>query len=285
MNKQVSKVLIVDDSPFFRVSMANFLKNHYAFEVEEINSAKELLAYAKTDDMRQVFLIILDLYLADGNGLDAMKQIAEEPENNNAPFILVSARIDKDTVAKAFREGARDIVAKPINYTQLKERLDNLIDPEHRAKTKRDIMDYNEQIGIEIKRAKRGNYELSIVLAGLFLKVDYKSLYKDVSHKNIIDLEQQYPQELQKAMRETDIIISLSPSDYLFILPFTNKTGIAFVREKITSVLSNMIAEKEKNNLLVVIEAATFPEDGETPKQLIARIESDLKNELTNKNL
>jgi response regulator of citrate/malate metabolism len=279
MHSQAGKVIIVDDSPFFRVSMANFVRSNYSFDIEEVNSAKELIAFSKSNDMKNVVMIFLDLYLADGNGLETLKVIKQENDCLDIPFILVSARVDKKTVTEAFREGARDVVAKPINYEKLKTRLDSIIEPEHKVPDKKSIMDYYKQITMETKRAKRGNYDLSIILAGIFQKVDFKSLYKDSSYQKVIDLEKKYPEALQKTMRETDAIIGLSPSEYLFILPFTDNHGTFIIRDKITDVFVNLVAESERNNLLMVVGTATLPEDGETTDQLIAKIEADFKKQ------
>jgi CheY-like chemotaxis protein len=279
MHSQAGKVIIVDDSPFFRVSMANFVRGNYSFDIEEINSAKELIAFSKSNDMQNVVMIFLDLYLADGNGLDTLKLIKQENGSLDIPFILVSARVDKKTVTEAFREGARDVVAKPINYEKLKTRLDSIIEPEYKVPDKKSIMDYYKQITMETKRAKRGNYELSIILAGIFQKVDFKSLYKDSSYQKVIDLEKKYPDALQKTMRETDAIIGLSPSEYLFILPFTDNHGTFIIRDKITDVFVNLVAESDRNNLLMVVGTATLPGDGETTDQLITKIEADFKKQ------
>ncbi len=279
MHSQAGKIIIVDDSPFFRVSMANFVRSNYSFDIEEVNSAKELIAFSKNNDMKNVVMIFLDLYLADGNGLETLKKIKQENDSLDIPFILVSARVDKKTVTEAFREGARDVVAKPINYEKLKARLDSIIEPEHKVTDKKSIMDYYKQITMETKRAKRGNYELSIILAGIFQKVDFKSLYKDSSYQKVIDLEKNYPEALQKTMRETDAIIGLSPSEYLFILPFTDNHGTLIIRDKITDVFVKLIEESERNNLLMVVGTATLPDDGETTDQLIAKIEADFKKQ------
>ncbi len=279
MNSQAGKIIIVDDSPFFRVSMANFVRSNYSFDIEEINSAKELIAFSNSNDMQNVVMIFLDLYLADGNGLETLKMLKQESGCLDIPFILVSARVDKKTVTEAFREGARDVVAKPINYEKLKARLDSIIEPEHKVPEKKSIMDYYKQITMETKRAKRGNYELSIILAGIFHKVDFKSLYKDSSYQNVIDLEKKYPEALQKTMRETDAIIGLSPSEYLFILPFTDNHGTFIIRDKITDVFVSLVSESERNNLLMVVGTATLPGDGETTDQMIAKIEADFKKQ------
>ncbi len=274
-----SKMLVVDDSPLFRVRIANFLRSHYTFDIEELNSAQELINYLEHTQPEEILLIILDLYLPDGSGLDAISKIRKKSNYPNLPFILVSARVDRETVARAFREGAKDVITKPVNHEKLKERLDNIIAPEYIVKDKKTIMDYYSQIMNETKRAQRGNYNLSIVLAGIFQKSDLKSIYKEGFYRQVIDLEQRYPKELQKKMRETDTITSLSPSEYLFVLPFTHKNGTEVIREKILQVFNELVSEKDRESMLMIIGAATFPDDGESTDDLIAKLEENFKQQ------
>ncbi len=274
-----NKLIIVDDSPLFRARLGNFLKQHYSFEVEELNSIREMNDYLNMIDLEEVLLIILDLHLPDGNGLAAITNYRQRTGSSAIPFILVSARVSKEAVAAAYKEGAKDVVVKPINYDQLKDRIDRIITPDQISKEAKSIMDYYKQIQMEIKRAQRGNYEVSLVLAGIFQKMDFKSVYKESSKSGVIDLENKYPEELEKVMRETDAIISLSPSEYLFVLPFTGSDGVSIIHEKLIGVFMNTVEAEEKDNLLMIIGSATYPQDGDTADLLINRIEEDFKNQ------
>ncbi len=274
-----NKLIIVDDSPLFRVRLSNFLKQHYSFDIEELNSIREMNDYLNTIDLEDVLLIILDLHLPDGNGLAAIKNYRQVSGSAAIPFIMVSARVNKETVAAAYIEGAKDVVAKPVNYEQLKDRIDRIISPDQAAKETKSIMDYYKQIQMEVKRAQRGNYEVSIVLAGIFQKMDSKSVYKESSKNQVMDLEHKYPEELQKVMRETDAIISLSPSEYLFVLPFTGADGVSMIQEKLIGIFIYTVTSEERDNLLMIIGSATYPGDGDTTDQLISCIEEDFKNQ------
>lgn len=274
-----NKLIIVDDSPLFRARLSNFLKQRYSFEIEELNSIREMNDYLNTIDLEEVLLIILDLHLPDGNGLAAIKNYRQVSGSAAIPFIMVSARINKDIVSAAYKEGAKDVVVKPVNYEQLKGRIDRIISPDQITKEAKSIMDYYKQIQMELKRAQRGNYEVSIVLAGIFQKMDFKSVYKESSKKQVIDLEQKYPEELQKVMRETDAIISLSPSEYLFVLPFTGSDGVPIIQDKLIGVFIHTVESEERDNLLMIIGSATYPQDGDTADLLISRIEDDFKNQ------
>ena len=253
------KILVVDDSPIFRAYMKNFLSSRYSLEIEEITSARELYRYFSTFGVDNLLLIILDLYLPDGSGLEVLQNYMEVSGRKEIPFILVSARIDSSSAALALKAGAKDVLVKPVNLEKLRERIDVILSSEYRLKERRSVMEYYDQIRVEVKRAQRGNYPLSLLLAGIFTADTYHALYKESSYRRIIDLESRYPERLQGIMRETDNIVNLSPSEYFFILPFTDSEGVLTVKEKLEKVYNGLIPEEERKKLILVIGSATFP--------------------------
>lgn len=275
------KILVVDDSPIFRAYMKNFLSSRYSLEIEEITSARELYRYFSTFGADNLLLIILDLYLPDGSGLEVLQNYREVSGRKEIPFILVSARIDKSSAALALKAGAKDVLAKPVNLEKLRERIDAILSSEYRLKERRPIMEYYDQIRVEVKRAQRGNYPLSLLLAGIFTADTYLAFYKESSYRRIIDLESKYPERLQGIMRETDNIVNLSPSEYFFILPFTDSEGVLTVKEKLEKVYNGLIPEEERKKLIMVIGSATFPKDGKNPDELISKLETDFKEKFS----
>lgn len=68
-------------------------------------------------------LILLDVYLPDRSGLDALQQLRSE--GNDVAVIVITAARELDTVSRAFHGGAADYLIKPFEYPQLVEKLDN----------------------------------------------------------------------------------------------------------------------------------------------------------------
>ncbi|MEW5921893.1 MAG: response regulator [Bacillota bacterium] len=275
------KILVVDDSPIFRAYMKNFLSSRYSLEIEEITSARELYRYFSTFGADNLLLIILDLYLPDGSGLEVLQNYMEVSGRKEIPFILVSARIDSSSAALALKAGAKGVLVKPVNLEKLRERIDVILSSEYRLKERRSVMEYYDQIRVEVKRAQRGNYPLSLLLAGIFTADTYHALYKESSYRRIIDLESKYPERLQGIMRETDNIVNLSPSEYFFILPFTDGEGGLTVKEKLEKIYNGLIPEEERKKLIMVIGSTTFPKDGKNPDELISKLETDFKEKFS----
>ncbi len=67
-------------------------------------------------------LVLLDLYLPDGHGLDVMRD-ALERKGERPDFLVITAARDMATVRTAMQLGAVHYLVKPFTFAQLEERL------------------------------------------------------------------------------------------------------------------------------------------------------------------
>ena len=65
-------------------------------------------------------VVVLDLALADGNGMDVLRSIRKI---SDVPVLIVSARADEVSRVKGLEEGADDYIAKPFSHTELLARI------------------------------------------------------------------------------------------------------------------------------------------------------------------
>src|SRR5689334_4770901 len=65
-------------------------------------------------------LVILDIALPDGHGLDFLKEIRAF---SDVPTLIVSARSDDLTKVKGLELGADDYIVKPFSHTELLARI------------------------------------------------------------------------------------------------------------------------------------------------------------------
>ena len=96
--------------------LRNYLKDS-VFRLTEAHSAQEGLTAVieKRPD-----IVILDLGLPDGDGIQIVKSIREW---SKIPIIIMSGRIDDEDKVKALDAGADDYVTKPFSVTELLARL------------------------------------------------------------------------------------------------------------------------------------------------------------------
>jgi len=67
-------------------------------------------------------LVLLDIYLPDGNGLDLLRE-ALEAAGPRPDFLVITAARDMKSVRAAMQLGAVHYLVKPFSYAQLEERL------------------------------------------------------------------------------------------------------------------------------------------------------------------
>jgi two-component system, OmpR family, KDP operon response regulator KdpE len=109
-------VLLIEDEP----QMRRFLRaalDERRFQLVEVGTAREGLAQAAS---RNPDIILLDLGLPDGDGLDLTRRIREW---SSRPIIVLSARgMEADKVA-ALDAGADDYLTKPFGVDELLARM------------------------------------------------------------------------------------------------------------------------------------------------------------------
>lgn len=114
-----STVLVVDDD--FRVASVHvgFVEAVPGFRVVgQAGSAEEALRQAR--EVRPD-LVLMDVYLPDGDGLDVVRQLLADPDP--PAVIVISAANDLATVRRAVQLGALHYLVKPFGFAELAERL------------------------------------------------------------------------------------------------------------------------------------------------------------------
>lgn len=119
---QAPLVLIVEDSPP-QVALAQALLRDLGTRIavaETAQAAHEAIAQETPD------VILLDLELPDGKGLDLMRRL--KSEGVDSAIIVVTANGSVGVAVEAMREGARDFVVKPYNKARLTVTLNNALE-------------------------------------------------------------------------------------------------------------------------------------------------------------
>lgn len=114
--KEKRTILIVEDDKYIVNFMSTTFKEEgYGYYVAK--SVKEAISlfYANQPDM-----IILDLGLPDGDGIDVVKNVREL---SATPIIVVSARQEEHEKIQALDAGADDYVTKPFYMGELMARI------------------------------------------------------------------------------------------------------------------------------------------------------------------
>lgn len=107
-------ILLVDDEPAIRESLAFALRRD-GFAVSEAGSLREARALAGEAD-----LVILDLVLPDGNGLDFLRSLRAR---SDVPVIVLTSRDEETDRVVGLEIGADDYVLKPFSPREVAARV------------------------------------------------------------------------------------------------------------------------------------------------------------------
>lgn len=112
-------VLVVDDD--YRVAgiHAAYVERTDGFQVVgQANTASEALEQAAS---YRPDLVLMDIYLPDGNGLEVVRKLSEQQQSPDV--IVISAARDLAAIRTAMQLGALHYLVKPFGYQALADRL------------------------------------------------------------------------------------------------------------------------------------------------------------------
>ena len=110
-------VLVVDDEPLIRDVLGELLRDA-GYDVAHAENGRDALAVLEA---RPVDVILLDLRLPDGSGLEIFEQIRSLDER--IPVIFVTVDKAADSAIEAMKRGAFDYLSKPLDPAQLRRAL------------------------------------------------------------------------------------------------------------------------------------------------------------------
>ena len=167
-------ILLVEDDQDISSNLKVFLESK-DYEVTVSNTIKNAKANLKYTDYD---LMILDITLPDGNGIEFYK------ENNTIPTIFLSAKDDEETIVNGLELGAEDYLTKPFSSKELLARINRILLRNKKSEiTIKDItFDFNNLI------VKKDNKEIKLSSLELkILQLLFTNLNKIVTRETIID--------------------------------------------------------------------------------------------------
>ena len=138
MNKNI---LVIEDEPDIRKNLEYNLGRE-GFIVSSVASLYD--AEQKLQNNNDFSLLLLDLMLPDGSGLDLCKKIKGNPETESIPIIILTAKDDEVDRVVGFELGADDYVTKPFSVRELILRVKAIL---KRGVKKSDVVEVERQFG------------------------------------------------------------------------------------------------------------------------------------------
>ena len=117
------KILIIEDEPDIRKNLEyNLSREGYSVLTAASIAEAEQLIYSNN-----LSLVLLDLMLPDGSGLELCKKMKSDPDVQNLPIIILTAKDDEVDKVVGFEIGADDYVTKPFSPKELIARIKALL--------------------------------------------------------------------------------------------------------------------------------------------------------------
>jgi len=131
---EVQRVLVVDDEALFATAVRRQLEKagYQCVVAGTLAEARAMLQGAFAD------LILLDLRLPDGSGMQFLEQLRRAAEAA-PPVIVLTAHAEVDDAVRAMKQGAADYLKKPIDLDELLIAVDRALE----ARRLRHQLDYS----------------------------------------------------------------------------------------------------------------------------------------------
>jgi diguanylate cyclase (GGDEF)-like protein len=118
----MKKILVIDDSPFFRGQLRIVLSSEY--EVSEAGDGAEGLEMVKRE---KPDLVLLDGVLRGMSGFEVCRILRESESNNLMPIVMITSSDRQEDILLGLELGADDYITKPFNNRELISRIKNLL--------------------------------------------------------------------------------------------------------------------------------------------------------------
>ena len=171
-------ILLVEDN----LTIAKGLE--YSFKQENYNLivATNLKQATRVIEDNKIVLIILDIALPDGNGLDFYEN---KIKTLNIPTIFLTAQDDEEIVVKGLNLGADDYITKPFSTKELFARINKIL-----LRNKKNTIINIQNIRFDMDKMIVYKDDKTIELTSLELKILYllfSNLNKVVKRNDIIE--------------------------------------------------------------------------------------------------
>lgn len=153
-------LLMVEDSAALSILYRSFL-NTSDYEITAVNSLKRA---RQAYQAHRPDIVLLDIELPDGNGMDFLAEIMQDTSNERAEVIVMTAHEKSGMAAEAIDIGALDFLTKPFDANRLKVTL-------HNANSRISLAQRARQL-TEFERATYGDF----IGSSLAMQTVYKTI-------------------------------------------------------------------------------------------------------------
>lgn len=210
---EISKLLILDDDKILVTNIERILsssfKNLEILKANDIKSAFSILTNNKPN------VIISDILLSDGNGIDLLKFLKSKDEYKSIYFILLTVTNDKSYREKAFDLGVDDYILKPFDNEQLIAKIRSAL---KFTILQEKIIEENKilhQLANELEKELQDMIKLAVKFLQARIPASYDMLKRVASAS--VWIAESYGESTKEEMRDIEIAAFLSQAGRIFL--------------------------------------------------------------------
>ncbi|MDR0434041.1 MAG: response regulator [Gracilibacteraceae bacterium] len=206
------KILVVDDSVFFRAQLRRVLKNA-DYEVLEAGGGQEGLDMA---DKERPDLVLLDIVMPPPDGLEVCRILRDREQYNLMPIILVTSSGNLEEKLTGLELGADDYIAKPFNERELLSRVRNTLRRVARNRAANPLTGLPGNV--EIKNEINRRIALGSKFAVVYVDIDNFKPFNDIYGFMRGDLAIKLTADILRSLPDaTDFIGHIGGDDFVII--------------------------------------------------------------------
>ncbi|MBN1288767.1 MAG: response regulator [Actinobacteria bacterium] len=123
MEENKSIVIAEDQSDI--AHLVDYRLTRLGYDVTWGKNGKEALDFIRE---KQPALVILDVMMPIMDGFEVLRELKSNPETEEIPVIMLTARSMEEDILKGFDSGAVDYIVKPFSVSELAARVKAVLD-------------------------------------------------------------------------------------------------------------------------------------------------------------
>ncbi|MBL0007352.1 MAG: response regulator [Saprospiraceae bacterium] len=128
MENEPLHILLADDDEGDRLLFTEaFSELNFKTVVDTVNNGVQLMEWLRMKNIRLPHFIFLDLNMPRKGGLECLKEIKSDDKLKDISVAIYSTSDSEKDKEEAFRHGANVYIAKPNNFTKLKQVLEKAV--------------------------------------------------------------------------------------------------------------------------------------------------------------
>ena len=152
---KTGRLLVVDDNADMRGYLTRLLQSRWVVRAVANTDAALAAIAAEPPD-----LMITDVMMPGGNGLDFVRSLRQRPETADIPVIAVSARAGEEARLEGLRSGADEYLVKPFSPRELLVRVESMLAMARSTHERAELLERERQARVEAELQKQHLHDL-----------------------------------------------------------------------------------------------------------------------------